>query len=407
MEIRLCCALLYWLCLITPVVSQAQPFTHPGILNNKTELDAIKAHVKRGEQPWKSAFESLQHDNHASLSYVAEPFADVQCGSYNKPNVGCNQQVDDAMAVYCHALLWYLTNDKRHADKAIETLHAWSSTYQKNTNSNARLVVSWATPWFVNGAELLRHTNAGWKKSDQALFNEMLAKFLPYVLDDSMPGNNWIQSAIEAHMAIAVFNDDRPLFNKAVDRWNQRVKTYLYQRSDGPKPVNTPGKSDEQMTSIWRMKAKSTDYIDGMGMETCRDLGHLNLGFSSMMYAAETAWHQQVDLFAGEKKRLSDFMELHGSWMTGAVAVPPTICDGTVRARLADTTGVQPPTGGGRAVWEIAYNHLHDRLGVPLPYTRQMLEQGRPASISRWVAKGETLTHAQRIFLSEQNSGKK
>lgn len=381
--------------------STGQSFLHPGILNNKTELDFIKSKIKDGQEPWKSSFEKLKSSSYSSLDYNYQPFALVECGSYNKPNIGCNDIVDDGMAVYSLALMWYFTDNIQYANKAIEIINAWSDLYEKNTNSNARLVVSWSTPWYVNGAEILRYTNAGFLESEIRKFTEMLDKFLPYTLDETMPGNNWIQSAIEAHIAIAVFKDDRVLFNQAVDRWKFRVKTYIYQDTDGPKPLTMPYKTESQTESTWRSTATSTAYIDGLAMETCRDLGHLNLGFNSMVYAAETAWKQGVDLYSPEKKRLSDFMELHGSWMTGAVAVPSTICDGKVIAAASDTSGIKPPTGGGKTSWEIAYSHLHNRLGIDLPYTKQLIISTRPKNAAHWVSKWETLTHGSMLPVSD------
>ncbi len=382
-------------------VSSGQSFIHPGILNNKTELDFIKSKIKEGQEPWKTAFVKLKTSSYSSLNYKSQPFAIVECGSYNNPNIGCNNIVDDGMAVYSLSLMWYFSDSIQYANKAIEIINAWSDVYQQNTNSNARLVVSWATPWYVNGAEILRYSNAGFKDSDIAKFNTLLDKFLPYTLDETMSGNNWIQSAIEAHIAIAVFKNDRVLFTKAVDRWKVRVKTYIYQDTDGPKPVSIPNKTETQTETIWRSTATSTAYINGLAMETCRDLGHLGLGYNSMIYAAETAWKQGIDLFSGEKKRLSDFMELHGSWMTGAVAVPANICDGKVIAGASDANGIKPPTGGGKTCWEIAYLHLHKRLGIDLPYTKQMILITRPKTAYHWVSKWETLTHGSQFDVSD------
>ena len=36
------------------------PFTHPGILHSRAELDFVKAKVAEGEEPWKSAWEELR-----------------------------------------------------------------------------------------------------------------------------------------------------------------------------------------------------------------------------------------------------------------------------------------------------------------------------------------------------------
>ncbi|HEX7366598.1 MAG TPA: alginate lyase family protein [Pelobium sp.] len=373
-------------------------FKHPGILNSENQIDFVRKKIELEQEPWKSAFEKLKKSRYASPSYNAKPYQIVNCGSYNKPNVGCDAQAEDGMAVYCNALLYCFTKEEKYAKKALSIIDAWANTYEKNTSSNSRLLVSWTAPWIANGAELLRYEYPDWQKENENQVNKLFDKFLPYVMDETMPGNNWIQSAIEANFAIAVFKDDKPLFDKAVERWKFRVKTYIYESSDGPTPIKTPGKSDEQMKDIWRQNAQSTAYIDGLAMESCRDLGHLNLGFSSMIYAAETAYQQNVDLFALEKKRLTDFMELHGSWMTGAVKVPANICDGFIITKNGNKKGIEPPVGGGESAWEIAYNQLHDRLKIPLPYTKKMIEDKRPTGIYKWVAKGETLTHAGRVF---------
>ncbi len=376
----------------------AVSFVHPGLLNSQAQIDFFVAKAKTTQQPWKAAFDQLKNSPYSSLSYVHKPYISVDCGSYNNPNVGCDQQVLDGMAVYCQSLMYMITKDDRYAKKAIEIITDWSTTYQKNTESNSRLVVSWATPWYTNGAEILRYNYPGWTGSNTDTFNAMLNKFLPYVTDDTMPSNNWVLSSIEAHMCIAVFRNNRVMYDAVVERWKTRVKTYIYQSSDGPKPVTIPGKTEAQTENVWKDNASSTAYIDGLGMETCRDIGHLNLGFNSMIYAAEIAWNQKTDLFSLQKERLKDFMELHGSWMTGAKRVPSNICDGVVRVKESDATGIVPPTGGGQSSWDIAYNHLHDRLNMQLPYTLQMLNEARPQKIAKWVLKGETLTHAGRPF---------
>ncbi|WP_169334015.1 Ig-like domain-containing protein [Cytophaga aurantiaca] len=387
--------------LLSPAFGQA--FKHPGILNNQSELDFIKEKSKSGIQPWKKAYDVLKASPFASLNYISKPLATMDCWSYNKDKNGnyvpqCKTFVEDGMAAYSCALMWYITEDKRYADKSIQILNGWSNVYVSNTGSNARLNVSWAAPWFINAAEILRHGNAGgasgWSQSDITKFNGMLAKFLPYVKDENMAGNNWIQSAIEAHFAIAIFTDNRAEFNNAVGRWKTRVKTYIYQKSDGATPLTYPSGHVDINSSKWN---GTRTFIDGLCMETCRDLGHLKLGINSMMYAAQSAYEQGIDLFSLEQKRLSDFFELHGSWMTGAKAVPSNINGGLVIAS-PNTPGIKPPNGGGGAAFEIAYNHLHSRLNKNLPYTLQMINAHRPASAGQWVFKWETLTHGDLPF---------
>lgn len=338
---------------------------HPGILNSAAELSAIRAHVMAKEEPWLSAFTSLQKSSYGSLQYQAKPFAVVECGSYNMPNVGCSQMVDDGMAAYAHALLWTVTRQQAHATLALRIIDAWATTYQKNLESNSPLVVGWATPWYANAAELLRYSDAGWSDAGIERFNRLLALWLPYVDKDEGPSNNWMQSRIEAHMAIAVFLDDAMELNMAVTRWSRWLPKYILD--------------------------------SGEGMETCRDLGHLGLGVRSLLYAAETAWQQGTDLFTPNQARLAKFIELHGSWMLGKAAVPSSVCEGKVVAAQGDAQGIAPPSGGGRMPLEILYVHLHDRLGQGLPNLRQMLQVGRPIGPGHWVTKLETLSHGQPL----------
>jgi hypothetical protein len=46
---------------------------------------------------------------------------------------------------------------------------------------------------------------------------------------------------IDAQMNIAVFTDNRALFDEAVRRWRARVPPYIYLTSDGPRPIAPPG----------------------------------------------------------------------------------------------------------------------------------------------------------------------
>lgn len=377
---------------ILALASAVDAFRHPGALSSSADIAFLKGRIAASDAMWVQAFARLKAHPSASPTYRESPFAEVLCGSYNRPNQGCDEINDDGVAVYSQALMWSLTGDVRHAQNAIRILDAWSTTFRKADSSNARLVVGWAAPYYVNGAELLRLPNSGWTQAQRDRFAGLLRKFLPYVRTDEGPVNNWMQSRIEAHMAIAIFLDDQTSFDQAVARWKFWLPVYIYQKSDGLNPVVPPGETVAWVKARW----KSETFVDGLAMETCRDLGHLGLGFGSMMYSAEMAWQQGVDLFGPHRKRLTDFMELHGRWMTGQVAVPQNICGGVVKVGESDAAGISPPNGGGRKVWEIAYNHLAQRLGGSLPTTRAMILSGRPVGTGHWVAKWETLTHGER-----------
>jgi hypothetical protein len=60
---------------------------------------------------------------------------------------------------------------------------------------------------------------------------------------------------------------------------------------------------------------------------------------------------------------------------------PSTICGGTV------TKGIGP-------VREVAFNALHNRLGIAMPNTQQYTETHRPQGTNNLFVAWETLTHA-------------
>ncbi len=367
-------------------------FTHPGLLHTPSEIANIKKNLNRA--PYKQAFAAMKKSKEASLNYKYKPFASVDCGSYNKPNIGCNDMNNDARAAYTHALMFALTNDKKHATKSKSILKGWANKYQRNTKSNSNLVVSWAAPHFVNAGELLRHYDKSWSTADQNKFKGMVKKFLPYLTKDNALVNNWIHSRIQAHMAIAIYLDDKKQFDAAVKRWKKWVPTYVYLTSDGKRPKMNNG---HKVASKWK---ETKTYVNGMSMETCRDLHHMaDLGFAAIFYSGQYAWNQGVDLFKAEKKRLTTAMEVHGAWMTGDKAIPKNMCkSGKVVARLRDKKGISKSNTSGQKVWEIGYNHLSERLNANLPYTREMILDERSKGgqgSERWVYQWETLGHAK------------
>ncbi len=390
--------------LVAVMQLKAQDFSHPGAMHSKNDLDFVKSKIKLNQEPWKTAYASFLTTKasgyqgnspkpYSSLNYEHHAYQTVRCGFFNDPNEGCYDMVYDGVAAYSLALRFYFTDDARYAAKSIEIINAWALKYRSNEDLNSRLVVSWATPWYVNAAEILRYTNnSGWTTTNTNRLNTMLNRFKNYIFWEGRPTNNWVMSAIEARLAVAVFQDDRSAFNAAVNEWKLRIKTYIYQTTDGSRPINPPGENNSYTERVWREDRSGTAYINGLCMETCRDLNHTKLGFFSLMYGAEIAWNQGVDLFKVEEKRIADFLELHSNWMLGG-AVPKTICDGFLDKVTKDG-------------FESAYSHINGRLGRNLPRTKECINDSRPTQpVSSWVKKWETLMFANRPFGTTCGSG--
>jgi hypothetical protein len=365
-------------------IRAAAPFQHPGILNNQAQLDFIRDHVRAGDEPWKSAFEKMRTSRYASLTYTPRPFETVECGPYSKPNIGCSDERSDATAAYTHALLWQITGKEEHAKKAIEIMNAWSAFVHAHIGHNAPLQSSWSASIFPRAADLIHSTYPGWPAAEVERFGQMLRKaYLPYIVEGRPDYNgNWEFSMIEAMMGVAVFLDDRPLFDRAIAMWRQRVPAYFYLTSDGDLPHPAPGtkKPTDRATLVkyWYGQEK---FVDGLGQETCRDFGHLQMGMAAMLDTAETALIQGVDLYATEAKRITAAMEFHAALLLGK-PIPTWLGGGKLNLRPI-------------ATWEIGYNHFHDRTGLTLPETEKLIRtKVRPTGADIFM-DWETLTHAQ------------
>ena len=119
------------ICLLVVVAKGTQdcpaadkPFTHPGILHSRAELDFVKSKVAEGRDPWNAAWDGLRNDAISKLDWKPKPATNVVRGPYNNPDICGTDLMRDAAAAYAHAIQWYVTDEKRHADKAIAILNA-------------------------------------------------------------------------------------------------------------------------------------------------------------------------------------------------------------------------------------------------------------------------------------------
>ena len=360
-----------------------QGFTHPGVLDQKGQLDFVKAKIAAGQEPWKSALAKAKGDNLGKLSYKATPFSDVQCGSFSmNPNVGCSEEKDDAAAAYTQALIWAVTGDEAYAKNAIAIMNAWGPVIKKHSASNAPLQAAWAASVWPRAAEIMKYTYTGWAPADIKQFESMFkVAYLPYVENGADSNGNWELSMIEATIGMAVFLDDKAHFDSAVSMWKKRVPAYFYLKSDGALPI-APDKGNygTQAAIIKYWQGQST-FVDGLCQETCRDLGHTQFGLAATLNAAETALIQGVDLYSLEEKRLTATLEFHANYLDGAT-IPTWLCGGALMQNTPSP------------MWEIAYNEYNGRLGASLPISLKVVNKIRPTGYNHMMV-WESLSHAQ------------
>ena len=124
---RVLLALLMVLDVLLPVGSNAAALTHPGVLLSLPILESMRADVQARRQPRYGAFVAACASPFGLLNYTATPHVSVECGPGSRPSVGCGDERHDATAAYTHSLLWFIKQDARHAEKAIEIMDAWSA----------------------------------------------------------------------------------------------------------------------------------------------------------------------------------------------------------------------------------------------------------------------------------------
>jgi hypothetical protein len=359
--------------------SAATAFVHPGVLVSRAQLDFVKGKVAAGAQPWKAAYDQMIKSSYASLTRTAKPRATVECGSFSNPNLGCTDEREDAIAAYTDALAWYLSGNAAYAKKSIALMDAWSATIKSHTNSNAPLQTAWAGTVWPRAAEIIRYTYSSWP--NEARFATMLKTvYLPEVINGSSSNGNWELSMMDAASGIAVFLDDRASYNKAIARFQARAAAYIYLSADGSQPKYPPVggiNTTSKLISYWQ--GQST-FVDGLTQETCRDFVHTGYGLDAIAETAETTHIQGADLWPSLSERMRQALGFQTKFENGA-AVPSNICGGKI------TKGLGPVT-------EVAFNALHNRLGIAMANTQQYTESKRPQGTDNLFVAWETLTHA-------------
>jgi hypothetical protein len=273
-----------------PGKATAQPFVHPGIDQRSEDLAFMKKKVLAGEQPWKGAFDRLK--TAVDTSFVVKAHTHVLRGPYGKPNIGGDDLSKCANMAYNYALVWYITNEKDYATKAIGILNAWSPTLWDLDYNDAKLLAAWTGHLLCNAAEILRYSNAGWQQKDIAAFSRMLRTVYYPLMRPYYPqaNGNWDGAIIHSLIAIAIFTDNRPLYNDAVGHFKYA-------------PVNG---------SIFKYI-----YPNGQCQESPRDQGHVQLGIGEFAGAAQVAYTQGTDLFSIAGNRIALGFEYTARYLLG------------------------------------------------------------------------------------------
>jgi len=342
-------------CLLTKEIGgeeqpKPQAFIHPGILHTAEDLERMKQGVRKNLSPIAEGFEKLRSDPYSQLDYVAHTFGQ-EIG--RNPSVDFPAFDDDANAAYQCSLMAAITGDKRYAAIARNIVLGWSESLHTVSGADAVLMAGLGPFKLINAAEILRSLGE-LDNSSAARCAEMLKRAILPVIADFAPfaNGNWDTAAIKTMLAIAVFCDDRVLFERA-------LLYYLHGDGDG----------------------RLTHYIyeNGQCQESGRDQQHTQLGLAHMGDACEIAWNQGMDLYGAEDNRLLRGFEYTAAYNLGdEVAFKPDV-DRTGKYRHT----VNSPRGSLRPVYEQIYAHYHVRRGLATPAVGRAVDKLRPEGAAR------------------------
>jgi len=341
--------------LASPVISRyvretldATPFVHPGLLHSREDLERMKKAVAAKEEPIYAGYlQFIQNPCSQSTYKMQGPLDTVG----RNPTIGQSVYDNDANAAHQNAIMWYITGEKAYAEKAIEILNAWSSTLKAITGRDAVLMAGLGPFKMVLAAEIIRYTNAGWKEEDirrtEKHFKEVI---YPVLKDFALFANgNWDAAAIKTVMAIAVFCNDRPMFERAL----------LYYTHGGGNGAIRHYIIDDT----------------GQVQESGRDQGHTQLGIGMLAESCEIAWHQGLDLYGYDDHRLLKGFEYVAKYNLGNKVPFSETLDWTGKYHH---TGISARDSGRlRPIFEQVFNH-YKLLGIATPYTLQAAGNLRP-----------------------------
>ncbi len=343
----------------------SREFRHPGILHTNEDIYRMTSLLEKGIEPAVGSWKKLCSEPLSSFDYQLQgPFDTIgRARDFSYTKKPCE---DDFNAAYFNALRWVLTGDRRHADKTMEIIRAYSAVLGKIMPPDDPLCSGLQGFIIVNAAELMRYTftedlyDGGWTDKDtkaaERMFREaFIPVFTKFHNTPAFTNGNWGLSVLKGMIGMAVFLDDEKMYEDAKSR-------YLEAGYDNGSLPNYTAES-------------------GQLQESGRDQAHCMLGLGCMAEICEVAWHQGEDIYSTLDNRLLTAYEYLSKYNLGHDDLPFfTWTDKT--GKYCKWTEISPQQRGRfRSVFEIAYGHYVGRMGLEMPYTEQVLGITRPEGI--------------------------
>ncbi|MDP8244252.1 MAG: alginate lyase family protein [Candidatus Hinthialibacter antarcticus] len=235
---------------------QIQTFTNEQIVFGESvfltpsRIELIKERIEKKQEPQYTAFLSLK--NFVSENKNRKPHAPNEWyvpGYYRdaEGHVKAKEGLqDDANTAYGFALYYQLTGDETYSEAAARLIDAWTQTVKTMSDKDdSTLSFSYHFPALIFAADLIK-TSPRWPKKNQIQFNEFVRKkALP--MNTMSRENNWGNWGLVLVMASASYLDDKPLFERGVNRWKEFIESQIAEDGHLPHEVTR----SEGQRGIW------------------------------------------------------------------------------------------------------------------------------------------------------------
>ena len=423
----------------TAVVAPVFNLVHPGISHKRSDLDRMKLMVEAGVEPWASTFEALRNHRRAQFDYEVNVATSNPNAVIEYSLATDNFFLNDGEAAYYNALMWYITGDERHAQKAVEIFNTYNTLRRNTSGIPLRSGRVWR---IIEAAEIIAHTYDGWDPADIQAFKDMLV--FPGYSTTSVPtqaindgdftfywhiyqgdrvrnGNQGL-FCMRTMMAMGIFLDNEVMYERALRYLRgepHRVDDLAY--PSGPprngrtnqnscnffNEFNNNGFDNDIPDYGYNERIEHYIFENGQSQESSRDQVHALAGVITINNMAEMAWSQGDDLYGELDNRPllgMEFMNHYNLSIDFQFPDQPTPWEPTTDSgeyiRRTDRSGrfealrINPEISclGGlsrgaenyeQPIYELVLGHYRDRLNLPSEDFKWM-QRGQNVYIDRF-----------------------
>ena len=362
-------SLMFLCCILASPFLVAQTFEHPGVFNREGDFARMRQKIAEKAEPWYTTWNNLLASPEAQLSWSPRATATVIRGGTGD-NISLMYR--DVAAAYQHALIYKISGDVAHGNKAVEILNAWANINTLLSGNADRYLASGLDGYqFANAAEMMR----GYPGFDLEKFkNYMLNVFFYPMNERFLIGNawgaphndacatnyrvNWDAANMAAMAAISVLCDNKTGFDEVIN---------YCKSGDGT------GNITRAVNFLYPNYGTTGANLIGQWEESGRDQGHATGGMGLYGIFCEIAWNQGVDLYGYDNYRYRKGAEyvarynlgdsVSGVWKyndlpyTTYTRLMGSTCTSYTESALSSSV-----RGKLGACWEMIYNHYARRL---------------------------------------------